>query len=517
MDSTVGRTRLGIRNARVALGFFIVNLLLTFISRKIFLDYLGADILGLNTTAQNLISVLNIAELGLGYAIAYFLYKPILQGERQSITEIIAIQGFYYRRIANVILGAAIAMMAFFPLIFKGSGFPFWYTYATFSAFLCNALFGYYWNYRQILLTADQKEYKNTVNRQGLNALKVIMQIIAIRYLAYGYVAWIALEFIFAALITLSLNRIIKRNYPWLDTSIRLGRAARHKYPELMVKTKQLFIHTLGDYASAYLPVILVFAFTSLATVAIYGNYWLIVLGVFSLMAATFNGLNASVGNLVADGDGDRIRKVFWELFSFRVLVVTVICFCIYESAQQFMTLWIGAEYLLSERSLILIVILLYLKLMGQFTDSFIKAYGIFQDVWAPAAEAVISIGIAITLGSRFGLDGVLTGFITGLFLIRICWKPFFLFRYGFRVPVRGFVVGYGVQLAAIAIAYILSNLIIMKLRTPDVIRGGWFPFIEQTLIAAAVYGFLTLTAMLAVSSGLRGFAKRLLKMCRLC
>lgn len=508
---------MGIKNARVALGFFMVNLVLTFISRKVFIDCLGADILGLNTTAQNLISVLNIAELGLGYAIAYFLYKPILLRNRREITEIIAIQGFYYRRIANVILTAAIGLMAFFPLIFKDVGFPFWYTYATFSVFLCNALFGYYWNYRQILLTADQREYKNTLNRQGLGAVKVIAQIVAIRYLQYGYIAWIVLEFVFAVFITLSLNRIIKRNYPWLNTSVRFGKSVRRRYPELMTKTRQLFVHTLGDYASAYMPVILVFAFTSLTVVAIYGNYWLIVSGVFSLMAAIFNGLNASVGNLVADGDAKQIKKVFWELFAFRFFLASVICFCIYMTAQPFMKLWVGAEYLFGERSLILIVILLYFKLMGMITDSFVKAFGIFQDIWAPVAEVSVSVVIAVVLGSLYGLNGVLAGFIAGLFLIRTCWKPYFLFRYGFERPTRGFIAGYAAQLAAAAVALSLSGLIIGKL-WPDVgTISSWGQFIRYALLVGAVSGTLSAATLYALSRGFRDIVKRFVKILRRC
>lgn len=75
----VSRTDRVIQNAKVALFFYCINLVLQFFSRKIFLDYLGAELLGLNTTAQNLLQFLNLAESGIGAAVAFALYKPLSQ------------------------------------------------------------------------------------------------------------------------------------------------------------------------------------------------------------------------------------------------------------------------------------------------------------------------------------------------------------------------------------------------------------------------------------------------------
>ena len=69
----VSRTHNSVRNSAVASAYFIVMLTLEFFSRKVFLAHLGADILGLNSTASNLLQALNIAELGIGAAIGFSL------------------------------------------------------------------------------------------------------------------------------------------------------------------------------------------------------------------------------------------------------------------------------------------------------------------------------------------------------------------------------------------------------------------------------------------------------------
>ena len=82
MAKTDSRTSKSIKNSSVALVFYFINLILQFFSRKIFLDYLGAEVLGLNTTATNLLQFLNLAELGVGAAIACTLYKPLAEKVR---------------------------------------------------------------------------------------------------------------------------------------------------------------------------------------------------------------------------------------------------------------------------------------------------------------------------------------------------------------------------------------------------------------------------------------------------
>ena len=136
--------------------------------------------MGLNTTAQNLLSFLNLAELGIGTAVSYNLYKPLFDGDRKVINDIVSIQGWLYRRIALVVIAGACVLMCFFPLIFAKAEVPLWYTYGTFLALLTSALLGYFVNYRQIVLSADQKEYKVTYCLKGGMAVKNIVQIIAI-------------------------------------------------------------------------------------------------------------------------------------------------------------------------------------------------------------------------------------------------------------------------------------------------------------------------------------------------
>ena len=92
-NSRVGKSLL---NARVNLIFYFLSLLLAFFSRKIFLDHLGTEFIGLTTTLQNLLGFLNLADLGIGASIGYVLYKPLFDKDEKKLNEIISVLGYLY-------------------------------------------------------------------------------------------------------------------------------------------------------------------------------------------------------------------------------------------------------------------------------------------------------------------------------------------------------------------------------------------------------------------------------------
>lgn len=448
------RTAKSIKNAKVALVFYVINLVLQFFSRKVFLDHLGAEVLGLNTTAQNLIGFLNIAELGIGSAIAFTLYKPIFEQNTRSINEIVSVQGWLYRRVAYIVIAGACVLMCFFPLIFEKAQVPLWYTYGSFIVLLVSALLGYFVNYRQIVLTADQKEYKVTLNVQGFKFIKVLLQIVAIAYLSHGYVYWMVLEVLTAIVAAVALNRLLKREYPWLKTDVVQGGELRRRYPEIIKKTKQLFFHKIGYFVLAQTSPLIIYAYASLTLVAIYGNYMLIITGVTLLMDALLRSVNAGVGSLVAEGDKEKIKKVFWELTWLKTWLASVVCFCIYKLGHSFIILWVGTDFIMEQSAFIVLIAICFIQ-VSRTNDLFVNAYGLFHDIWAPIVETILNLGLSIVLGYYWGVTGVLSGTIISLLIIICSWKPFLLYRYGFKEKIQGYVIRILKYLFLIGISFI--------------------------------------------------------------
>ena len=189
----VDRVHKSLLNAKTNLFFFILTLFISFFSRKIFLDCLGAEFIGLSGTLGNILGLLNLAEFGIGTCISYFLFKPLQLQDRRMICEIVSVFGYVYRMIGIGIATVAIIISLFFPFIFSDSEIGLGIVYFAFYAFLTSSLIGYFINYRQILLTADQKNYVVVAYFQTGGIIKSILQIILAYYTKNVYL-WVTIE-----------------------------------------------------------------------------------------------------------------------------------------------------------------------------------------------------------------------------------------------------------------------------------------------------------------------------------
>ena len=427
------RVNKSIINIKIGSIFFILSLFLSFFSRKIFLDNLGSEFLGLTGTLNSILSLLNLAELGIGVSISYFLFEPIQKSDKEKISEILSVFGYLYNKIGIIIAILGLVLSLLFPLLFNNSDIDIRIVYLSFYAFLGSSLIGYFINYRQILLSADQKNYIISIYFQTFNIIKTLIQIF-IAYKFKNLYLWIILEFVFSVISCIFLNIRINKEYPWLKTSTGKGKKIINNYPEILSKTKQIFIHRIKDFALNKSDEILVFAFVSLKMVAFYGNYTMILNKIIYLINIISDGMGAGVGNLVAEGKNKNIIKVFWELTALRFYIVGVVIFALYLFVQTFITLWLGNEYILDDLILHLLLFNLFIMLSRGVVEMYIHSYGLFADVWVAWAELFINISITLIAGSLWGISGILLGKIISSIFIAFFWKPYYLFKSGIKL-----------------------------------------------------------------------------------
>lgn len=126
-----------------------------------------------------------------------------------------------------------------------------------------------------------------------------------------------------------------------------------------------------------------------------------------------------------------RILEIFREVYVLRYFLVVSCCFAYAVCVSQITTLWVGKEYLLPMSSVSLIILIMFLNMMRPPFEVFLQAKGLFGDIWAPIAEAVLNLGLSILFGSIWGLNGILVGILVSLMIIIAAWKPYYLFSRG--------------------------------------------------------------------------------------
>ena len=503
-ESRVKKTLL---NARVNMIFYFLILILSFFSRKIFLDTLGADFIGLTGTMLNLLAFINLAELGIATAIGYLLYAPLHQQDHIKINEIISVLGFLYHRIGYIILLIGISVSLFIPLIFPNTGFDIPLIYFAYYSFLTSSLISYFCNYKQILLGADQRNYVVTAYYQGMNIVKMLIQI-GLAYYTCNYYLWVAVDLIFGIIYSFILNWKISKVYPWLESEIKKGKQMFKKYPEVI---KHLFIQKISAMVQWHTKPFLIYAFCNLQTVAFYGNYTIITDKITQFVNTFLGSTNASVGNLIAEGNKIKILNIFWELLSFRYFIGGTIAFSLFMLMNPFIELWLGNEYILSNSVLILIILNTFFQYTRDSIMEFLYGYGLFRDVWASIAEIIINMSIACIAGYFYGLPGVLLGGIISPLLIVYIWKPYFLFHEGFKKSVWLYWAGLIKILTLIGIPMFLVHSLsshIISFTSPTT----WIGWISYSAIIFTSYTFITFILMSIFTNGFRRFISRFIK-----
>ncbi len=498
------RVKKTVKNAKVNLLFYFITLVIAFVSRRVFIDGLGDGVMGLNSTIGDMLGYLNLAELGVWAATAYWLYRPIHDGDRGAISEIVSLMGYLYRRIGGWILVAGVALSLFFPLIFAGKDAAMWQIYVAFYVFLAVALMGYFVNYRQILLVADQKNYMVAARFNGYRTVKVLLQMAALYWLTQSYMVWLAIELAGGVAISLSLNRKIDREYPWLKTDIAAGRQLMRKYRELVGKIRQVFNHKVAAIVLFYTDNIVISLLYDFSMVTRYTNYTMIFVKTSAFMVALFDSGAASVGNLIASGDRGKIRRVYLQMLSLRYWIAGVLIIGLYfltDPVVAWFSKSIDGPVLLDRPVFILMLANIFISILRPANEMFIQAYGKFRDVWAPWTEAALNLAISVAAGYYWGLLGVVLGTTVSTGLIAGVWKPCFLFREGFGEGVGRYWAHVLNFMAGLALTFCVVRFVLWPtLYTAPADYLEWLVnAVVITAVSATVYGAYLLASSVAM------------------
>lgn len=461
------RVHRSVMNVKVGIVFYVLSLIPAFFARKVFLDCLGAEFIGMTGMLMNILSFLSIAELGIGTSIVYFLYKPLQQDDHAKVCEVMSMLAWLYRCIGFIIGGCGFVVSLFFPWWFGNlsTGLPL--VYFAFYSFLASSMAGYIFNYKHLLVGANQKQYLVNAYMQSISIVQSITQIILAWYYRNLWL-WVVVGLIFTIIGITIFNIRIRQLYPWLHVNLKEGRQNLKKYPEVLRKTRQIFVQRIKDFILYRSDEILVGIFVNVVKVAYYGNYTIITSKLVFLVNILSDGMSAGVGNLVAEGNIKNTMKVFWELMALRFVNTGMVVFALLLLIQPFIGCWFGKQYILDDVILYLLTFNLFIYISRGVVDMYISAHGLFSDVWAAWTELFLNLAITISLAPFLGIPGILLGKILSVFFIALLWKPYFLFSRGLKISFyiywKGMMPYYLILAVFAAISLLLHTYVVIPI-----------------------------------------------------
>ncbi|MGU8687563.1 lipopolysaccharide biosynthesis protein [Clostridium perfringens] len=439
---------------------YILNMILMFIARRIFIRELGADITGLKSLFTSLIGFLNVAELGIASAVGYSLYKPLSEKNYEKVNEIMILFKGYYNKIAKIIFIVGITLSISLPFLIKGQ-VNILETYIYYYMYLINCSISYLFTYKQTLIIADQKQYKIASTLNFVKIIKVLVQSIQL-FIIQSFFVWLIIELLFNILGMISANYKVDKEYSNKITYLSQKSLKKLSKENILIKKniKNIFFHRIGGVVVFQTDAILISIFSNLKEIAIYDNYMMIINTLVGFINNAIGSIAPTIGNLIVEESKEKCYKIFNKLYVLDHLVSVFITFVFYQLINRFIVFWVGSEYLFSNYITFILIINLYIQLSRGSIDRFKNGFGIYWDVASPIIESLLNLIFSLILTYKFGIIGVFGGTLISNILIIEIWKPYILFREGFGKKFRFYILKTISIFIKNIIIYIISNSI---------------------------------------------------------
>lgn len=474
------RTKNSLINIVFGLGGQLLNIAMSFAMRTVLINILGTRYSGINGLFTNIMMVFSLADLGVGTAIIYSMYKPIAEHNVPMIQSLMRMYGTAYRTIGFAIIALGLALTPFLDkFVLYGAGevaIP-EDLRVIFLLFVANTASTYFFAYKGTLITAHQKNYIVTNIVFGTSILCYGAQIL-ILVLTEQYILTQVVQVATNVIQNIIIMKIADKMFPYIkgNRGKKLKSSERQKIYKNM---GSLIFYRMGQVIINGTDSIVISSLISISVEGLNANYVLLTTTVKNLLLQIFRAITASIGNFTAVETLKRKYKMYNIVYFGNFWMFGFSSVCFYVLLNPFIELWIGKDMLLSDSAVSLIVLNFYMIGMRNVTTTFRDTMGIFKEGrFIPLLAAVVNIGVSVWLAPMLGIEGVFIGTIVSTVTTLFWMEPIVLFKYGFKRKATPYFTRYLLYfLATVAAAYLtrLASCIFTELNV--------FTFLGMTLI----------------------------------
>lgn len=441
------RTGNAMKNIILNILNLVVSLVISFFSRRIFNDVLGAEYLGISGLFSNILSILSLSELGISSAIMYNLYKPVADNDTVRVTKIIN----FYKQMYHIIGCTVFAIgMAIMPLIkyivnLNEVDLPNRTLYFYYFLMLFNSAASYFFVYKTAILTADQKNYKLSIFNIIIKIILILTQI-AVLLIFKSYVGYILVQIIFSLLTNVVTSSYSQRKYPFIKGKESLEKTEKKR---ILFNVKDIFSYQLGSVILNNTDNILISVLDSTKMVGLYSNYCTLISTVSSFAGMIFTSLQSSIGNFVVGATEKKQHEMFKLLTFISFFLYTVGSVGIYVTIGDIIQIWFDdASYVLSKPLLIAAVANFYICGALYPVWCYRNTVGLFNKTRnVMFVTSALNLILSVVLGKLFGVSGIL--FATGIsrILTTLWFEPLVLFKDFFRTGKKEIFIYFAEQI----------------------------------------------------------------------
>lgn len=417
----IERTRNASRN--IVFGFLlkIYQIIVPFIMRTAMIYLLGAQYLGLNSLFASILQVLNLAEMGVGSAMVYSMYKPIAEDDHKTICALMALYKKYYTVIGTVILAVGGVLTPFIPFLIKMDTVP--QDVNVYVLYLLNlgATVLSYWlfAYKNCLLSAYQRT--DIISKISIlsSTVTYILQF-GILYFFRSFYAYTVIVLMVGIINNIVTAVIVNRMYPSYYPAGKLDNKVVRRINQ---SVRDLFTSKLGAVVYDSADTIVISAFLGMEVLAIFQNYFFILTSVTGIITIIFTACTAGIGNSIIV---ETKEKNFNDLKNFTFIICWIggVCsaclLCLY---QPFMKLWVGEKLMFDMPAVVCMSVYFFVRQINSLLNLYKDASGMWhEDRYRPLVCAIVNLVLNLILVQVIGIYGVLLSTVLTILCIGEPW-----------------------------------------------------------------------------------------------
>lgn len=476
----MSRTKQSIKNASFSLICQGVQLAFQLITRVFFIRIIGREYLGLNGLFTDLLTALQLVELGIGPAIAFSLYKPLAENDKEKVKTIMNLFKKAYRIIGIVVFTLGLVFLPFYPYLIKdipniGN------LNLIYMLFVFNTSISYFYSYYRTLLISDQKKYIDISIQTGITLIYSIAQILTL-YFTHNYIYYLLLQICGTVLINFIASRIALKEYPYLKEK-DVQKLDETTSKEIKKNVLSMVFHKVGSIVRDSTDNLLISKFIGLAITGLYSNYSMITKALTNIVNQVFAAVVSSVGNLHVTKSAKSQRKVFYKINYINFWIATFCACCFGGLINSFIILIADESYLLGIFVTASISLKFYLDVMRKTPWMFCEAAGIYwQGKTKPIWEVIVNLIVSVILVKFIGMCGIFIGTIITILTVDLTIEPYLAFKYVLKDKTTKYYKKYAMYLIIAVITYALNFTICNSIG-----KGGIVWFIIKAIISVII------------------------------
>lgn len=485
MASKESRTRSTSLNILSGTANKIILLLFSFISRKIFIQYIGILYLGINSLFSNVLTVLSLADLGFGTAMAFSYYKPLAEHDEDRLASLTNFYSKIYNWIAFVVGGLGLALIPFLKYIIK-TDTNVEHLYLFYVIALANTVVSYLFVYKSTIITADQKNY--IVNKVAIrvNMAKYIVQIVTMILFA-NYILYTVIDLLGTLCNNFMISRQADKLYPFINRKDTI--ISEEEKKSIFSNIKSVFLYKFSASIMSGTDSIIMSAIVGTVSVGLYTNYLTITNQIAQFVQIVFSSFTASVGNLITENKSKKNYEVFKVMQMLSHAISGIIAVCLYTLIDDFIALWLGTEYEMGSWMILAVAANTFFTIALQPIWSYREATGLYNKTkYVMVVTAIANIVLSIIMGYAIGAPGVVIATVVSRVLTYFWYEPRLIYKLYFKKPVHSYFGDFLISLVIIVLSTKLCLLVF------SIINGqGWFGWIVHGCIAVLIPAILYL------------------------